>query len=175
MSNVISQKDAVKNAIRKVLTEANVSFDENTNFKSVMTKELRAQVNQILFEGFKAGTIALKDTESNREKLADDKKLRNYVSGVQSNWLDKDTDLTAGIRFMTKNPGSRFGEKDEQIKNMRALQAQHTDAEDYDLIEGHIMARKEELRKEKALTKKNAKPQIVDYSKLPAGLQKFQA
>ena len=89
MSNVISQKEAVKSAISQVLTEAGVKFDESSNFKDLLTREHRAQVNNILFEGFRSGSIALKKEKSDSE-------LKEYVSGLVSNWLKKDTSLPGG-------------------------------------------------------------------------------
>lgn len=90
MSNVIEQKEAVFQAVTKVLKEANIVFEPGvTNVRAVMTRELRAQVNAILFEGFNNGTIVFRDTVANKAKLADPKELRNYISGLQSNYLTK--------------------------------------------------------------------------------------
>jgi len=44
--------------------------------------------------------------------LADDAKLRSYCSGLQSNWLRKDTRLNGGVKYVAKNPGSRAGSTD---------------------------------------------------------------
>src|SRR5271155_807760 len=87
-NEVMTQEEAVFQAITNVMGEQDGAY--------VPSKEERAQVTEILVESFKAGKIALKDTPSNAEKLADDSKLRGYCSGLQSNWLRKDPRLNGG-------------------------------------------------------------------------------
>lgn len=48
----LSQKEAVYNAVTSVLNENNISVSEGTDVSTLMTRELRSQVNQILFESF---------------------------------------------------------------------------------------------------------------------------
>ncbi len=82
-----------------------------------ITKEQRAQVNAILFESFRAGKIAL-------DREYTDSDLKSYVSGLQSNWIRKDKRLNGGMKYEPKNPGSRAGSTDEQLKAIRALKGQ---------------------------------------------------
>ena len=77
----ISQKDAVYNAVTQVLASNNITLVGAA--AQYMTKELRAQVNEILFNSFKAGTVVL-------DREFTDRALKVYVSGLQSNWLRKD-------------------------------------------------------------------------------------
>jgi hypothetical protein len=44
-----------------------------------------------------------------------------------SNWQRKDTRLNGGDKYETKNPGSRTGSQDEQVKAMRNLLKTQTD------------------------------------------------
>jgi hypothetical protein len=129
----MTQEAAVYNAIVD-----NCVCDDNGVFNP--SKEERALVTEILCAGFKAGTIALKDTPSNQAKLDDDAKLRSYCSGLQSNWLRKDKRLNGGIKYEPKNPGSRTGSTDPQVKAMRNLLAIRTDlsAEDKKEIQAKI-------------------------------------
>lgn len=131
----MSQDEAVFQAFQNVCGD----FDG----KLEPTKEQRAEVTEILVEGFKSGTVALKDTPSNREKLADDSKLRSYCSGLQSNWLRKDKRLNGGVKYVAKNPGSRVGSTDATVKAMRTLLALHPelDASARAEIQGKIDAR----------------------------------
>lgn len=161
MSNVVSQKEAVRSAISQVLSEAGVRFDETTNVKSLMTKELRSQVNHILFEGFRSGTIALKGEKT-------DKELRDYVSGLQSNWLNKDTSLTGGVKYVAQNPGSRTGSTDAQIKALRALMSNTTDASEIAELQGYIDARIAEIEVTKPSKKKEV---VVNFDALPESLR----
>src|ERR1017187_1539482 len=94
----MNQKEATYNAVVNVVG----SFDGACQ----PTKEQRAQVNAILFEGFRAGTIEL-------DREFDDVGLKAYCSGLQSNWLRKDGRLNGGVKYEAKNPGSRSGSGDE--------------------------------------------------------------
>lgn len=119
------------------------------------TREQRAQVNMVLFEGFRAGRIEL-DTEFT------DQQLKSYVSGLQSNWLRKDKRLNGGVTYQAKNPGSRAGSGDPQLKALRALMSTLTEESDRAEVQSHIDARVAEIAKTKAPT--------VDFSQLPAEL-----
>ncbi len=126
-----------------------------------MTKELRAQVNEILFESFRSGTVVLDSEKS-------DKELKQYVSGLQTNWLCKDKRLNGSVVYMVKKPGSRTGGSDPQIKALRALKANATDENEIAEIDSYIAERINTLTADKKVSK--AKP--IDMSSLPAELQK---
>lgn len=121
----------------------------------VPTREQRAQVNLILFEGFRNGSIQL-------DREFTDTELKAYVSGLQSNWLRKDKRLNGNIEYQPKNPGSRAGSGDSQLKALRALLSVTTDPADRKEIQGYIDARVAELAKQSAPT--------IDFSKLPPEL-----
>lgn len=124
------------------------------------TKEQRAQINLILFEGIRSGTI-----EMRTEK--DDSDLRDYVSGLASNWLRKDKRLNGGVKHEAKNPGSRAGQGDDQLTALKGLKATLVDATQIAEVQTYIDARVAQLAAAKA------KP--IDFSVLPADLQaKFQ-
>jgi hypothetical protein len=163
MSQKQSQKDAVFTAVTAVLSENGLVFEENTNFNTLMNKDLRSQVNNILIEGFKSGTIDL-------DKSCTDAELKKYSSSLQSNWLRKDKRLNGGISYTVKNPGSRTGSGDESLKAMRALLATLETEEEKAEVQAHIDARLAEVQASKAKTTK-----VIDFSVLPAELAaKFQ-
>lgn len=162
----VTQRQAVYQAVISVLNEAGIFFEDGQNAKEVMTKEHRAQVNTILAFGFTSGEIELKDTESNRTKLSDPSEMKEYVSGLQSNWLNKDTRLNGGVDHEIKNPGSRAGTGDSQLKALRSLLAISTDTVDKAELQGYIDARVTEIAK----TKPKASV-TIDFSSLPAELQ----
>ena len=136
---------------------------EGVNVLEAITGEQRKSVNQILFEGFRAGKIDLGREYSDTE-------LRQYVSGLTSNWLRKDARLNGGTKYVPKNPGSRAGSGDETLKAIRALKSTiSTDDERYqDVLDA------EQQRISEIASTKTAK--VVDFSALPAELAaKFQS
>ncbi len=145
----ISQKEAVFQAVRNVCGEQDGAYTPS--------KEQRAQVNSILFEGFRKGTIEL-------DREFSDTDLKSYVSGLQSNWLRKDKRLNGNVAYVAKNPGSRAGSGDPQLKAMRALLTTDISAEEKAEVQTYIDARVMEINATKA------KKVTVDFSALPADL-----
>ena len=149
----VTQKDAVYAAVISV-----TGF--NGEGQCTPSRDQRKDIAAILFEGFKSGHIQL-------DREFSDTELNTYISGLMSNWLRKDTRLNGGVKYVAKNPGSRQGSGDEQLKALRALMSSLTDEADKAEVQAHIDARVAELARESA-------PKI-DFSKLPAALQaKFQ-
>lgn len=159
----VNQKTAVFQAITMVLSAAGIEFNEGENVAEHMDKEIRGQVNTILFQGFRAGDIEL-------DREYSDSDLKAYVSGLQSNWIRKDKRLNGNTVYVAKNPGSRAGSGDSQLKNMKLLLLTLTPGtEDYIEVESAIAARTVEVAASKA------KSITVDFSALPAHLRaKFQ-
>lgn len=145
----MSQKEAVFTAVCNVTGHTGDSA-------VVISKEQRSQVNAILFEGFRAGSIEL-------DREYTDSDLKSYVSGLQSNWLRKDKRLNGGTQYVAKNPGSRQGSTDASLKAMRALMSTLTDPSEIAEVQQHIDARISEI----AATKQ---AKTVDFSALPADL-----
>lgn len=155
----LSQKEAVYNAVTSVLSENNISISEGTDFSTLMTRELRSQVNQILFEGFRGGSIEL-------DREFSDTDLKAYVSGLQSNWLRKDKRLNGNTQYVAKNPGSRVGSTDPSLKAMRALLSTLTTESEKAEVQGYIDAKVAEIQ-----ATKNTKKVNIDISALPAELR----
>jgi hypothetical protein len=147
---MVTQKEAVFQAVINVCSEVDGVYSP--------TKEQRAQVNAILFEGFRSGTIQL-------DREFTDTELKAYVSGLQSNWLRKDKRLNGNTTYVAKNPGSRQGSGDAALKAMRALMTTLTSAEDKAEVQSHIDARVSEIAATKVKT--------IDFSALPTDLAKF--
>jgi len=121
------------------------------------SKEQRAQVNAILFEGFKTNKIAYDGS------VPADSELKAYVSGLQSNWLRKDKRLNGGIAYQAKNPGSRVGSTDAQVKAMRQLLSTKTDPTDRAEIQSFIDKRLAEIKPSKTVE--------INVDDLPADLK----
>lgn len=149
MSNKMSQKEAVFSAVTNVCGEQEGAYTPS--------KDERASVNQILFEGFKSGSIEFAG------ELPEDSKLKGYVSGLQSNWLRKDKRLNGGTQYVAKNPGSRAGSTDPQIKAMRVLLSTQEDPTKRAEIESFIARRLAEIKPAKTVT--------IDVDALPEALR----
>ena len=158
--SIQTQKAAVFAAVTSVLAEAGIQVNEGDNVAEIMknNRELRARVTAILVEGFNSGTIILS------ESFQDEASLRTYCSGLTSNWLRKDVRLNGGSKYSAKNPGSRVGSSDAQLKAMRALLTTTSDASDRAEIQSFIDKRVSEIK----ASRKPAKN--IDFSALPAEL-----
>jgi hypothetical protein len=164
------QKEAVFSAVTSVLSEAGITVADNESFATYLTRELRAQVTNILVEGFNSGTIALD------KAFEDEAALRTYCSGLTSNWLRKDTRLNGGVKYVAKNPGSRVGSTDPQLKAMRALLATRTELSETDRAEIQTMIdrRVTEVRSSKKSAAKELSAEQIEILK-SAGLDHFLA
>jgi hypothetical protein len=158
----INQREAVYATTKNVLKDAGIDFEDGGKIETVMTEELRIKITGIICEAFKKGEVELKDTPSNREKLESDSKLSSYVSGLVSNWYRKDKRFNGNEKYETKNPGSRAGQGDPQLKALRALHKQFVGVDNAKAkeIQGHIEARVKTIAEEK--TKKAVAD--IDYS-----------
>jgi hypothetical protein len=163
----MNQREAVYKATHAVLREAGISFEDcqEGGIGNVITDELRKQVVGIVCEGFKKGEIELKDTEANRSKLANETELRAYTSGLVSNWHRKDKRFNGNETYKPKNPGSRIGQGDAQMKNLRLLRKKFEGTEKIKDIEAAIAKRYEELRAAKVKTVE------VDWNEIPEELR----
>lgn len=149
----VNQKEAVFNALVHVM---GAEFPDSGPVTP--TKEQRAQVNLILFQGFRAGEIEL-------DREFTDTELKAYVSGLQSNWLRKDKRLNGGIVYVAKNPGSRAGVGDSKLKALRALLKTQVDPTKINEINQYIDRRMAEISATKAKTVE------VNVDDLPAELR----
>lgn len=154
-----SQKEAVFSAVTSVMSEAGITVSEGSDFAPHLTRELRAQVTSILVEGFNSGSIALD------KSFEDESALRTYCSGLTSNWLRKDKRLNGGMKYVAKNPGSRVGSSDPQLKAMRVLLSTQEDPARRAEIQGFIDARVASIK----ASKKPAK--TVNVADLPEELK----
>ncbi|NDC39921.1 MAG: hypothetical protein EBZ48_18135 [Proteobacteria bacterium] len=150
---MMRQKDAVYQAVSSI-----VGIEPGTPVS--LDRDQKATVTSILVEGFKSGKITY-DGE-----VPEDKELRSYTSGLLNNWLRKDKRLNGGVAYVPKNPGSRAGSSDPQIKAMRLLLSTKTDPKDRAEIQAFIDKRQQELHKVEV---------EVNAEDLPEELHKFLA
>jgi len=144
----MNQRESVYDATMSVLADHNVNFDDGQKggVEKVISKEYRAEVISCLVEGFEAGKVEMSD-EGKAKYIGNTAKLRGYVSGLVSNWYRKDPRLNGNVKHAIKNPGSRAGSGDDQIKALKALRATKADdAEALAAIDAAIEARKSEIK-----------------------------
>ena len=158
-----NQKEAVYVATMNILAEAEIPFDDGMNVSNIITKDQRTKVIAILATDFLAGEIEM--TNDARAKYNSLDKMKGYVNGLVSNWFRKDTRLNGGGKYVAKNPGSRAGVGDAQLKALKTLRTiKAGDAEALKAIDEHIARRTKEIGEEKAKTV------TVDLSKIPPEL-----
>lgn len=129
--------------------------------KVELTDKQTDEVVGLIVNGIMDGSIEYKGdgTAVTREKI------NKYVPGLLNNWLRKDPNLNGGVKYETKNKGSRAGSGDEPLKAMKALLQSTDDPEAKAEINRAIENRKAELNAAKA------KP--VNVAALPPELLKF--
>ena len=136
-----TQRQAVNEAVRGIVGDM--------EGKVHLTIHQRQEVIYIVTEGFNADEVTL--SEAAKTKFQDPKLMKNYVSGLVSNWLRKDPDLNGGIKYTPTNPGSRTGQGDPQIKELRKLLFLHKGGPEEAKIQAFIDARVQEITKTKVI------------------------
>ena len=142
-----SQREATVNAILSVLSDRGVNFElgGSVNVISILTAEDKKKVQTILSTGFNKGEIQL-SAEAAAKYVGNTSEMNKYVSGLINNWVRKYSDFNGGDKYTPKNPGSRQGTSDEQVKEMRKLLKVTTDSSAKEAIEAAISARLTEIK-----------------------------
>lgn len=156
------QKEAVYAAVLEALDEISGPV--------TLTKDQRKDVIDAITTGITTGEVEFSDEA--RAKYSTEAQIRNYVSGLVNNWLRKDTRLNGGTKHEVKNPGSRAGQGDEQLKAMRALRKQLSIVGDVAKVAEVDLAIARRIEEVKA-TRKLATPKTpaVDLSNVPDELK----
>ena len=161
---MISQKQAVTNAVVSTLPDYEVGGE--VILKSQLTPETKKAMRTLLFEAFQAGEVVYSKDPAN---LQDTKYLTKYVAGLLDNWVRKNPEFNDNFKaaptgkYETKNPGSRAGSGDEQVREMRKLLKTISDPETRGKIEAAIAARIIEVKPESAI--------IINAEALPEHLR----
>lgn len=152
-----SQKEAVYSTVKSVLAENGVEHEDFT--KLDMTKEMKQQCISILVHGFEQGEIELKSQQEN---------LKSYVNGLLNNWLRKDKRFNGNIKYKAKNPGSRTGQQDPMVKNLRILLSTLPEgSEAYEATKARIETRVAEIKAEKA----REQVKEIDFTAIPEDIK----
>ena len=108
---MLSQKESVYKTVTNVMGKQEGAYQP--------TPKEKLQIIEIISTGIMQGEIAF--SEEAKLKYDTPDKVKSYTSGMVSNHLRKDTRLNGGTKYQIKNPGSRAGTSDPEIKAMRAL------------------------------------------------------
>ena len=163
----LTQREGVYVSTMNVLAEASINFDDGQagGVEAVVTKELRARIISVVTTSIMSGEVVMSD--EGRAKYDSEKKMSTYVNGLVSNWFHKDLRLNGNAKHQIKNPGSRAGAGDEQLKALKALRSAKSDDQvALTQIDNAIAERKAELNQKKA-------PQITEevLALIPASLR----
>lgn len=106
-----TQKETVFNAVCSIIgNDFKEGMDCGAWFKA--RPDEKAKLQTIVLEAFDSGTCEIKNEQAN---------MNTYVAGMISNHLRKDVRINGGEKYTAKNPGSRAGQGDPQIKEARKL------------------------------------------------------
>lgn len=150
----MKQVDAVFQATCNVLGAK--SFESRVE----LTREQKATVVAIVTEGILNGQVAFSDQA--KAKYDNQTKIMSYVNGMVDNHLNKDKRLNGGEKHQIKNPGSRAGSTDPQVKALRQLLTIAPTAEEKAEIQGYLNDRLAEIQASKPTTKKTVTINIDD-------------
>lgn len=155
-----SQKEGVFHAV--------VAFFEESNrkFESGMKVELNTAERKTIIGMLVAATVAGELEVKSAQASAD---LNKYWNGTLSNWLRRDERLNGGVKeVLPKNPGSRQGSGDAELKELKKLLAQVT----LSGVQEHITAVQKAIDARNAhIAAEQAKKVAIDFSKLDPKLR----
>ncbi len=93
----ITQREAVYTEVMRVIREEKIAVAEKQAVKPLLNEAHIKKICASLVAGFQAKKIALKDTEANKQKLADAKVMELYCLGLLNNWLRRDKRLNGTL------------------------------------------------------------------------------
>ena len=160
----LNQRSATIQVILATLTARSYSYELNgsTSISSVLTDSDKENVRNTLFSMFRNGQVELSSDAS--DKFSDDSKLKAYISGLVNNWIRKAPEFNGGMKYQAKNPGSRQGSGDQQVREMKKLLSATQDPTTKAVIQSEIEKRLGEIKVTKAAVE-------IDSSKLPESLR----
>lgn len=161
---MVNQKEGVYAITMGVLAEAGIELEGQAILSIENVASIKKRVTEVAAMQLMAGEIDL--SAEARVKYSTIEKMKSYASGLVNNWFRKDTRLNGGDKYVAKNPGSRQGIGDSQLKNLKALrELKKGDATAIAAIDEAIELRKLEIEDSKA------KKVVVDYDKIPDDLK----
>ena len=96
-SQGVTQREAVFIEVMRVIREEKIPVSEKQPVKPLLNETHFKKICAALVAGFQAKKFALKDTEANKQKLADPKVMELYCIGLLNNWLRRDPRLNGTL------------------------------------------------------------------------------
>jgi hypothetical protein len=127
---MMTQSESVVFFARQVLGD---QFKPGVPVLTYITKEQISQIVDLVTASILEGGTDF--SAAARSKYDEPKKVRSYVVGMVNNWFRKGKELNGGGVYVPKNPGSRAGTGDPELRELKLLR--------------------------KALTERNAKPEAL--------------
>ena len=118
---MLSQHSAVIEVTKSILGER---FAPGKDVKGYATKADRQAIAAKIAELMLSGEVALSDEAKAKYGESAEILASRYVMGMVTNWFNKSKELNGGVAYQAKNPGSRAGSSDEQIREMKKLRKQ---------------------------------------------------
>ena len=135
----VNQKEGVFNAVGSLV--------DITEDAVVLTKEQKHTLIGMLATSLEEGAIIV--TEAKQAKMTEAKHYRDYASNILNNWTRKDTRLNGGEKYQTKNPGSRAGAGDDQLKELKKFKSTLSEPDQVAKVQEAIDTRLGELKIER--------------------------
>lgn len=113
---MMNQRAATVQTVLNILADRGVVYEMNgpINVKSVLTPDDKAKILNEMCDMYGRGEYPITTDPKGAE-------LRKYVSGLINNWISKAPEFNNGKKHEIKNPGSRTGTSDEELKSLKAL------------------------------------------------------
>ena len=96
-------------------------FIPGADVKEYATKADKQAIAGKIAEMMLEGAVELSDSAKAKYGESAEVLTSKYVVGMVTNWFNKSKELNGNVKYETKNPGSRAGSGDPQIKEMRTL------------------------------------------------------
>lgn len=140
---MLSQKECVFATIEEFFTNNGLTLPNKVSL-SLSDKKL---IVEALTDKAMLGCMSL-EPESKAKYHSRDLML-GYCTKLLNNWLRKDIRLNGGVKFFIKNPGSKAGTSDPQIKQLKEIKSKIIDATYTKAIDEQINIRLSKLNNNK--------------------------
>lgn len=137
---MISQKDAVFQTVCAFLEENDRKYEEGV--KVELSRDDRKTCVTMLIAFTEAGEVEVKSEKARAD-------LKDYWNGCVSNHLRKDLRLNGNVEHVIKNPGSRAGSGDAELKEMKKLLIKVKGTEHEEVVQKAIDDRLKVIAEEK--------------------------
>ena len=96
-------------------------FESGKDVKEYGTKDDKRRVAELIADGMLRNEIELSPEARSKYTGTRDGLISKYVMGMVTNWWNKSKELNGGVKYETKNPGTRAGSGDEILRELREL------------------------------------------------------